>query len=108
MRRRAGEILHCLHATETPDGCGRAKACKDCLVRNSVYESKRGRRVVRRKVRMELVQEGHPREIYLLVTTAPFTHQGNSLVLLILEDISELMEIKEHPAHLRPLQKNPQ
>ena len=43
---------------------------------------------------MELVQEGHSREIYLLVTTAPFNHQGNSLVLLILEDISELMELK--------------
>jgi PAS domain-containing protein len=94
IRHRAGEILHCLHATETTAGCGRSKACQDCLVRNSVYESLLGRRAVRRKIKMELVQEGHPREIYLLVTTAPFNYQGNSLALLILEDISELMEIK--------------
>ncbi|MCX5893752.1 MAG: hypothetical protein NTW80_12435 [Deltaproteobacteria bacterium] len=94
IRRRAGEVLHCLHSTEAPGGCGRAEFCQDCLVRNTVYESLLGRRVVRRKIKMELVQEGHSREIYLLVTTAPCNYQGNSLVLLILEDISELMEIK--------------
>ena len=74
IRHRAGEILHCLHATETPGGCGRSKACQDCLVRNSVYESLRGQRVVRRKVKMELGPEGHLQEIYLLVTTAPFNY----------------------------------
>ena len=94
IRQRAGEILHCLHATEAPGGCGRSKACQDCLVRNSVYESLRGQRVVRRKFKMELGPEGLSKEIYLLVTTAPFNSQGNSLVLLILEDISELIEIK--------------
>ena len=91
---RAGEMLRCLHATETTAGCGRSKACQDCLVRNSVYESLRGRRVVRRKTKMELGPEGLSREIYLLVTTAPPNFQDNSSVLLILEDISELMEIK--------------
>ena len=43
---------------------------------------------------MELVMGDRPVEIYLLVTTAPFTYQGRSLVILILEDISELMELK--------------
>jgi hypothetical protein len=33
-------------------------------------------------------------EINLLVTTAPFAYQDDSLVLLILEDISELMELR--------------
>lgn len=33
IRRRAGEILHCVHATETPAGCGRAEFCQDCPVR---------------------------------------------------------------------------
>lgn len=94
IQHRAGEVLHCLHSTEAPGGCGRAPACQDCLVRNSVCKSLLGRRVERRKTRMELVQEGLTKEIYLLVTTAPFSHQGNSRVLLILEDISELMELK--------------
>jgi PAS domain-containing protein len=94
LRRRAGEILHCLHSTEVPEGCGRAAPCSDCPVRNSVNESVHGQRVVRKKARMQLVSEGQPVELYLLVTTAPFTCQDRSLVLLILEDISELMELK--------------
>ncbi len=94
MHRRAGEILHCLHSTESPEGCGHATPCSDCPVRNSVNESVHGQRVVRKKARMQLVSEGQPIDLYLLVTTAPFTHQDNPLVLLILEDISELMELK--------------
>jgi len=94
IRRRAGEVLHCLHATETPQGCGRAEFCKDCPVRNSVTASLCGQRVVRQRARMELLRNGDVTPIYLLVTTAPFSHQGNPLVLVILEDISELMELK--------------
>lgn len=95
IRRWAGEVLHCVHATETPAGCGQAEPCRDCPVRNSVAESIRGHRVARKRARMELVGEKGVTPIYLLVTTAPFIHQGKSLVLLTLEDISELMELKD-------------
>jgi hypothetical protein len=94
LRRRAGEILHCLHSIEKPEGCGHAAPCSDCPVRNSVNESVHGQRVVRKKARMQLVSEGQPIELYLLVTTAPFSHEDKPLVLLILEDISELMKLK--------------
>jgi PAS domain-containing protein len=94
LRQRAGEILHCLHSTETPGGCGRSVVCKECPVRNSVKEALSGHQVVRTRARMELVQGDEVKEIFLLATTASFAHQGQSLVLLILEDISELMELK--------------
>jgi nitrogen-specific signal transduction histidine kinase len=95
IRQRAGEVLHCLHSTESPGGCGRAESCKECLVRNSVNESARGGQVVRKRARMVVMSaEGRPQEIYLLVTTAPFAHGDKSLVLVILEDINELMELK--------------
>jgi PAS domain-containing protein len=94
LRRRAGEILHCLHSTEKPEGCGHAAPCSDCPVRNSVNESVHGQRVVRKKARLQLVREGQSIELYLLVTTAPFSHGDKPLVLLILEDISELMQLK--------------
>jgi PAS domain-containing protein len=94
IRRRAGDVLHCLHATEAVAGCGRAEFCRDCPVRNSVNESVRGHRVVRKRATMELLSEGRTLQMYLLVTTAPFTFKDKSLVLLILEDISELMALK--------------
>jgi len=92
--RRCGEVFHCVHAVESAEGCGRTEFCKDCPIRNSVQQSIKGQRVVRKKNTMRMVGKEQVVEINLLVTTAPFAYQGESLVLLILEDISELMELK--------------
>ena len=95
LRRRAGEILHCVHAKEVPEGCGRGSACGDCIVRSSVCTAFKDRKIVQQRVRMELVEEGkEDKEIFMLVTTAPFEYLGNGHVLLILQDLSELMELK--------------
>jgi PAS domain-containing protein len=92
--RRCGEVFHCLHAVESTTGCGRTEFCKDCPIRNSVQKSIQGQRVVRKKNKMPMVRNEKVVEINLLVTTAPFPYQDESLVLLILEDISELLELK--------------
>jgi len=92
--KRCGEVFHCVHAVESAEGCGRTEFCKDCPIRNSVQQSIKGQRVVRKKNTMRMVGKEQVVEINLLVTTAPFAYQGESLVLLILEDISELMQLK--------------
>lgn len=92
--RRCGEVFHCLHAVESTAGCGRTEFCKDCPIRNSVQQSIKGQRVVRKKNRLKMVGRDKVVEINLLVTTAPFAYQDESLVLLLLEDISELLELK--------------
>jgi PAS domain-containing protein len=94
IRRHTGEALHCLSADKYPEGCGRAEFCKDCVVLTAVNAAIQGGRVVRKRMRMELVREGTAVDCYLLVTTSPFNHQDVPLVLLILEDINELMELK--------------
>jgi nitrogen fixation/metabolism regulation signal transduction histidine kinase len=92
--QRCGDVLHCQHAVESTAGCGRTEFCKDCPIRNSVRESMKGQQVVRKRNRLIMVGKDKVVEINLLVSTAPFIYQGESLVLLILEDISELMELK--------------
>jgi PAS domain-containing protein len=92
--RRCGEVLRCQHALESTEGCGRTEFCKDCPIRNAVQQSIQGQMVVRKKNKMRMVGKDKLVEINLLVTTAPFAYQDESLVLLILEDISELMELK--------------
>jgi PAS domain-containing protein len=94
IRRRGGEVLHCLHALETPEGCGRAPACSDCIVRNSVNKAFGGGTVVRVRARLALLRGDQVTELYLLVTTVPFESSGRQLVLLILEDISELIALR--------------
>jgi PAS domain S-box-containing protein len=81
MRKRAGEALNCIHNGE-------------CIVRGSVYQAIDGRQIVRRKASMELVTADGVSNIYLLVTAAPLEYQSEKLVVLVLEDISDLMELK--------------
>lgn len=94
FRQRAGEALGCIHATDSPEGCGRGPFCPDCVVRNSVNEALDGIRVVRRQAAMQLVANGKTEEIRALVTAAPFAFQEHKLAMLILEDISELVALR--------------
>jgi hypothetical protein len=93
LKRRAGGILHCVHSFDVPEGCGRAPFCADCIIRESVTQASQGRRVVRRRTRMELLRGKTITELYVLVTASPFEYQGRSLVLLAIEDISELADL---------------
>jgi PAS domain-containing protein len=95
IRHPAGEVLHCIHSTETPGGCGTSDSCRECLVRAAVSKSFRTNQTVRQKVQMELVTEQGVSKISLLITTTSFEFQQEMFVLLILEDISELMELME-------------
>ena len=94
LKRRAGEVLHCLHSTEVQEGCGRAPFCKECIIRNSVMEAFQGNRVVRRRTKMEFIIDGANREMYALITVSPFRFQERALSLLVIEDISEIAEFR--------------
>jgi len=94
LQLRGGEALHCLHSTDVPEGCGRGPFCEGCVIRNSVNHSFSGRKISRRATRMELVRGPSVQEVYVLVTTAPFQYQDQSYALLILENISELMDLR--------------
>lgn len=89
-----GEALHCLHAREVPEGCGRAPLCEDCIIRISVNKAFQGNSVVRSRHKLELIRDEHIREIYALITASPFLFHGTNLVLLVIEDISDIIELK--------------
>ena len=94
IQRRAGEILHCIHSTEALEGCGYSPFCPDCIIRNSVNQSLTGQKVSRKLQKMELLQNNNVVEIYLLVTTTPFQYGKEQLVLVLLEDVSELRALR--------------
>jgi hypothetical protein len=94
LRMRGGEALHCLHHHVEEDGCGRAKACADCVVRNSVNKAFQGGSIVRSRQKMELVRDEKVIEVYVLVTSSPFVFQDTQYAILVLEDISELVELR--------------
>ncbi len=92
---RGGEALHCLHSIETPEGCGRAPACKDCVIRNSVNRSFEGGSVQRETAKLMLLHAEGTSEVYMMVTASPLRYDDRAFTLLILEDITKLKTVEE-------------
>ncbi len=88
LARRGGEVLNCVHATESPDGCGRSAVCSDCVVRNAVRAAAKGRRVTRKDTWMELVSGKKRAKVNVRVSTLPINYHEHSFVLLILEGLN--------------------
>jgi hypothetical protein len=91
---RCGDILQCLHSEETPEGCGRAPLCRECVARNSVNEAFQGKACIRHRTKMEIIRDGKKENLYALVTATPFLYKGTDLVLLVIEDISIIAELQ--------------
>ena len=94
LRHRGGEIMRCMHSTDSPHGCGRASFCEGCVIRNSVKDAYRGNRVERSRTRIEVLRNGEKLDIYALITASPFPFKGKHFVLLVIEDISEIAELQ--------------
>jgi PAS domain-containing protein len=99
LRRRSGEVLNCLHSTDAPGGCGQGEFCKTCIIRTAVNDAFSGQTCVRHRAKMQLLSNGKAADVFMLVTASPFSHEQRKMVLLVLEDISELVELQ----HIVPI-----
>lgn len=90
-----GQALNCINVEHDTNACGRTENCRKCLVRRSVGAAAKGRSIRRETTRMQLADKRGHREAHFLVTSSPFVHDDRSLVLLIMEDISELKQAEE-------------
>ncbi len=84
-----GNVLECLHSTETADGCGHSPVCSDCVVRQAVGEAFRGRAVTRKCTQMELLSKGKRSKVSLRVSTQPVSYDHQRFVLLMLEGLND-------------------
>ena len=93
-RRLCGEVLRCIHALQEEEGCGATRFCPACATRQSVGSACRGEPVVRRWSIMDLLVNGEARRVNVLVTATPFEFQGHRLALVVLEDVTEITELR--------------
>jgi hypothetical protein len=93
LRRLCGDVLGCINAKSPLEVCGTTQFCPECVVRKAVRAALEGKVVFREKYKMHLQEPQGKREVYFLVNASPFEHDGEALALLVLEDISELMEM---------------
>jgi len=96
--RRGGEVLRCINSYATERGCGFSDACPACPVRQTVVEAITLGKVVYRKPATLTVRDsggGDLRTVHVLLTTKPIAMGSDILALLFLEDISELIQLRD-------------
>ncbi len=89
---RGGDALHCINANLTAGGCGRSAVCHDCVIRNSVHAGLDGRATSRKRMKFRVRNGVQTGELDVLVTASRLP--GSSLVLLVLEDVTEITKLK--------------
>ena len=90
IQMRCGEALHCIHASDMPEGCGAGPRCGECLLRNGVHAAISGTLVHRHRRRLEFSMGGIGREVYAMITVTQFRYRGEPHALLVIEDISDI------------------
>jgi len=89
--RRCGEALGCLHALDDSNGCNFGLLCKTCKICLAVLETLQSGKVNHEiEATLMIAHEKGPRELHLLVSTAPIL--GYDMVCVCLNDITERMK----------------
>lgn len=91
---RAGDIMHCIHSTDAAAGCGQGPHCGNCVIRNSVRDAFSGRKVNRRSSEITIRTPKKAMNITALISVSPFNFEDKLCSLLVIEDISELAELR--------------
>jgi PAS domain-containing protein len=93
--RRGGDVLECIFARDAHDGCGTSEFCPACVLRKSVETVIAGRPAPRRIAHMILGAGSRSEDHWFQVSASPLTLDGQQLVLLVLDDATELVELRE-------------
>ncbi|MDT8286458.1 MAG: hypothetical protein RQ748_05045 [Elusimicrobiales bacterium] len=92
--RRAGDVMHCIHSADSPEGCGHGPHCADCVLRGSVNSAFSGKPVVRASTEVRVSVKTRELVLPALISASVFTMEGQMYALVVLEDISELAELR--------------
>lgn len=90
---RAGELLGCVHAHETPAGCGTSRFCSTCGAAIATTTSLATGQPVERICAMQVERGGVPRDLYLSVRACPIHVSGEPFLLLFMQDISRAQQL---------------
>ena len=96
ISQQPGDGLCCIHASETPAGCGHSTDCPTCPVRNTMERVlKRGEVIRNAEVLVRLLVGGEEKRFWLAVNASPLELDGKKQALLALMDISQRKQAEE-------------
>ena len=85
---RPGEILNCIHAHETPDGCGTSESCRFCGAAEAIVETQRSGTSQTRECRITGRKDGTLVSHEFSVRTIQLQIEGADYVLVSFRDVS--------------------
>ncbi len=94
LQRRCGEVFNCISSQDETEGCGYGIGCPDCVIWNSAISALEGNLVHRAKGEFYYTTSGDNKRMNIMVTAAPFIYQDQNLVIVIVEDISNISELQ--------------
>jgi hypothetical protein len=95
LLRPYGEALCCIVARHAEHGCGSDKRCEHCVIRSAVNAVMTQRRSSQRMTSMQLLRKDSVYNVSLMVTATPFAYEGRELVLVVVEDITEMTALRK-------------
>lgn len=95
VNKLGGEALNCITALKKEDSCGSSEECQTCQIRRTAEDALYGKQIHRRRAKMRLIVNGDIRDFQLLLSAAPFAHDGEKLAIILLEDMTELNELRK-------------
>jgi PAS domain-containing protein len=92
LHQRGGEAFHCVNAG--PHGCGLGLRCRNCVLRKSVNRAMSGD-FVRRELHQTRFRAGQATvSAAMLVTAGLLPYTETPRALLVLEDVTELLQLR--------------
>jgi DNA-binding NtrC family response regulator len=91
---RPGNVLGCIHAADSEHGCGHGPLCEACEVRKAALRALSGMEVRGIRTRRRVNLDGQTEELTILVSAAPVTFDGTRMALVIIEDVTELNQLR--------------
>ncbi|MDX2110776.1 MAG: PAS domain-containing sensor histidine kinase [Verrucomicrobiota bacterium] len=89
---RVGESLNCIHAHDKPAGCGTTQFCATCGAVVAMVTSLSTREPVERNCSLTQFKDGRIKEFYLRVRSVPMQIGDQVVLLLFIQDITQLQE----------------
>lgn len=86
---RPGEILHCVHATEEPAGCGTTPYCASCGAVIAMMTAQASAQPQQRECALRFEKSGAIRERAFSIRCAPLNIEGEELLLICLVDVTD-------------------
>jgi hypothetical protein len=89
-----GNAFHCIFPSDSRGDCGATDFCPSCLVRRSIEEVSSGKPAPRRLAHMIMGADGKSEDHWFQVNASPLALGGRDLVLVVLEDATQVVELR--------------